>query len=248
MRSPTISARAVRRVGAAGGGVSLIAVNYAARRWRASAGVRTARPPALFLAEPVADPASVRMIAGAAGSSSIFARNWPMKTRRYWVSSLCAGPHDRGENLMVRHHPAGMAGEHAQKIVFLRRQLQRRAVPVTRRFSMSTTRPCADTVSDRRRAAGAMAQRRAQARQKLPDGERLLDIVIGAKVERGDLLGLAVARRQDDDRRRSRTCAPRPTHPFRPYPADRDRARRYPAPDWRSVAALRAPAAAWMTS
>ena len=48
-----------------------------------------------------------------------------------------------------------------------------------------------------------MAQRRAQARQQFADGERLFDIIVGAEIERGDLLGLAVARRQDEDRRGS---------------------------------------------
>ena len=45
-----------------------------------------------------------------------------------------------------------------------------------------------------------MAQRRAHARHQLADAERLVDEIVGAEIERLDLLGFAVARRQHDDR------------------------------------------------
>ena len=44
------------------------------------------------------------------------------------------------------------------------------------------------------------AQRGAHARQQLVHAERLRDVVVGARVERGDLVALGVARRQHDDR------------------------------------------------
>ena len=44
-----------------------------------------------------------------------------------------------------------------------------------------------------------MAQRRAQACHELADAERLVDEVIGAEIERLDLLRLAVARGKDDN-------------------------------------------------
>ena len=40
----------------------------------------------------------------------------------------------------------------------------------------------------------------AHARQQLADIERLVDVVVGAEIERLDLFGFALARRQDDDR------------------------------------------------
>ena len=45
-----------------------------------------------------------------------------------------------------------------------------------------------------------MAQRRAQPRHQFADAEGLFDIVVGAEIERLDLLRLAVARRENDDR------------------------------------------------
>ena len=42
--------------------------------------------------------------------------------------ALVRGAPDRGEELAVGHHPAGIAGERRQQIVFARRQLDRRAV------------------------------------------------------------------------------------------------------------------------
>ena len=46
-----------------------------------------------------------------------------------------------------------------------------------------------------------MSQRGPEARCQLADAERLLDIVVRAKVERLDLLRLAIARGEDDYRR-----------------------------------------------
>ena len=45
-----------------------------------------------------------------------------------------------------------------------------------------------------------MAQRGAHARQELADAKRLVDEIVRAQIERLNLLGLPVARRQNDDR------------------------------------------------
>ena len=47
-----------------------------------------------------------------------------------------------------------------------------------------------------------MAKRRAQTREQFADREWLFDIVVGAEIQGGDLLDLAVARRENDYRRR----------------------------------------------
>ena len=46
-----------------------------------------------------------------------------------------------------------------------------------------------------------VAQGGAQAGEKLADGEGLFDIIVGAEIQRGDLLGFLVAGGQDDDGR-----------------------------------------------
>ncbi len=51
-----------------------------------------------------------------------------------------------------------------------------------------------------RRSGRHAAEYRAHAGQQLLDVERLGDVVVGAGVERGDLVVLAVARGEDDDR------------------------------------------------
>ena len=63
----------------------------------------------------------------------------------------------------------------------------------------------ADAQQRRVRAlAPARPQRGAHARQQFRDAERLGDVIIGAEIERRDLLGLLLARRQHDDRRVAR--------------------------------------------
>ena len=47
-----------------------------------------------------------------------------------------------------------------------------------------------------------VSQRGPEPRRQFADAERLLDIIVGAEIERLDLLRLAVARGQDDHRRR----------------------------------------------
>ena len=141
------------------------------------------------------------MIVGWAGSRSILARNWPTNTRRYWVSSLCAGPQTAVRIWpCVITRPGLPASAHNRSYS---RGVSLIAAPsrVTSRFSMSIVRPSTATRVFGAAPAARVAQRGAHARQQLADGERLLDVVVGAEVERGDLLRLAVARRQHDDRR-----------------------------------------------
>ena len=49
-------------------------------------------------------------------------------------------------------------------------------------------------------ALHAVPQRGAHARQQLANIERLVDVIIRAEIERLDLLGFALARRENDDR------------------------------------------------
>ena len=58
------------------------------------------------------------------------------------------------------------------------------------------------------RGAGGVAQRHAHARQQLAGAERLGHVVVGAGVERGDLVALLAARRQHDDRHRAPLAQP----------------------------------------
>ena len=74
-----------------------------------------------------------------------------------------------------------------------------RAVDVDRPLlEIEADRPDLDHRLARRRRP---AQRGAQAREQLADRERLRHVVVGARVERGDLLVLVADRRDDDDRR-----------------------------------------------
>ena len=61
-------------------------------------------------------------------------------------------------------------------------------------------------LDDRRRAAGAAAQQRADPRRELGQLERLDDVVVGARVEALDAIGDRVAR--GDDQHRPRVAAP----------------------------------------
>ena len=84
----------------------------------------------------------------------------------------------------------------------MRRQVRpARPRRVTARFSRSTTSsPSSITGSP----DGAVAAKHgAQAREQLVDPDRLRDVVVGARVERRDLLALLADRREHDHRRRA---------------------------------------------
>ena len=67
-----------------------------------------------------------------------------------------------------------------------------------------------DRAGTRRRRFDA-PQRHADARQQLLGAERLRHVVVGARVERADLVGLGTPRRQHDDRRRT-AVSQQPAH------------------------------------
>src|SRR5258708_4974321 len=129
------------------------------------------------------------MTRGSSAGSSAFCRSCPMQTRRYWVSSVCAGPHtavriclcvitrpacrarkDRSSNSFGVSLSSG-AGAVAHGIDFKIADAQHR------NFSL---------------ALHAKPQRRPHPRQQLADIEGLVDVIVGAEVERLDLLRLAV--------------------------------------------------------
>ena len=68
----------------------------------------------------------------------------------------------------------------------------------------------------RRRGPLAAAQQRADPREQLARAERLRQVVVGPEVQRGDLVGLLVAHRQDDDRH----AAPRTDPPAELEPVE----------------------------
>ena len=108
-------------------------------------------------------------------------------------------------------------GEHAQELELVRRQLRpARRRGADRRFSRSiASSPISTTGS----ADGLDApQRGAQPRQQLVDAERLGDVVVGAGIERGDLLVLVADGREDEDRdvRPAAQLAGRRRRRFRP--------------------------------
>ena len=92
---------------------------------------------------------------------------------------------------------------------------------VTARFSRSTTRsPSSITGSP---AGAGAAQHRAQPREQLVDADRLRDVVVGARVERGHLLALLADGREQDHRRLAPACAARGRRRCRCRPAARGR-------------------------
>ena len=97
-------------------------------------------------------------------------------------------------------HAAGVAAEKRQQLKFLWGQFEfgtRTRNSVTDRIDLKI----ADTQQrDFGLALHAMTQSRAHSREELADVKRLIDVVIGAKIERFDYFGFALARRQYDDR------------------------------------------------
>ena len=91
---------------------------------------------------------------------------------------------------------SGLARERDKKLIFRSRQLDCGAVFFHgARFRVYDKAARLDHPVLRH-----IAQRRAHARQKLAYDKRLLQIIIGARIERQDFFRLAVARRYDNDR------------------------------------------------
>ncbi|GAA3264297.1 hypothetical protein GCM10020258_30590 [Sphingomonas yabuuchiae] len=104
----------------------------------------------------------------------------------------------------MRHHPAGMARQHGQHVIFLARQMLFLATP-RHDAPVEIDRQIAGLHHTRHRLCRtSVPQRHAQPRQQFVCVERLGDIIVRAQVERGDLLLGRLARRDDQD------------HPFRP--------------------------------
>src|SRR5882757_8843514 len=103
---------------------------------------------------------------------------------------------DGGEDLSVRYDASGVLCQERKKFELLRRQLE---------FGAGAAGAMADSVNfqitdaqhrDFSLALHAMPQRRAHTRQQLANIERLIDVIVGAEVERLDLFSLALTRRQ----------------------------------------------------
>ena len=127
----------------------------------------------------------------------------------------------------MRQHAVGVARQQRQQLELLRRQPDLLVAARRRgggRSRWSGRRHCMRSTA-RRLALGDAPQRDADPREQFLGAERLGHVVVGADVERRDLVRLAAARRQDDDRHRwtARGCGGRPRR--LPDPAGRDRAR-----------------------
>ena len=107
---------------------------------------------------------------------------------------------DRREDLFVCDDTPGMLSEEGEQFEFLRREFKLRAgtrCAMPHRINLEI----ADMQNgDFRLALHAMPQCRAHAREKLTDIERLVDIIVSAEIERFNLFGFALARRQYDNR------------------------------------------------
>ena len=109
---------------------------------------------------------------------------------------------DRSQNVAMGHHSAGVAKEDGEQVVFLRRQLDRRPVA-----GDETLVEVHDDAVDLHPLNGlgrvrGVPQRGPEPRRQFADAERLLDIIVGAEIERLDFLRLAIARGEHDHRRR----------------------------------------------
>ena len=104
----------------------------------------------------------------------------------------------------MRQHLVGVARQGEQQPVFRRGQAHLGAVK--RHPAGGAVDEQAALIEDEGSgvaAASGMALRHADARDQLRGGERLGQVIVGPQFERGDLVALAVARRQDHDRRRA---------------------------------------------
>ena len=98
-------------------------------------------------------------------------------------------------------HASRMPRQKRQKLEFLRRKLE---LGASARCSMPDRIDLEITDPQYRNfclTLHPMAQRSAHTRQQLADIERLIDIVVGTKIECLDLFSFAIARGQDDNRK-----------------------------------------------
>jgi len=131
----------------------------------------------------------------------------------YWDESIASNiqaarvaktirPPDLADQLVRRHDHAGLPREAVEHPVFERRQVDLLFVR-TRETAREIDRHVTDLQHGRlTRATGIAAQRRPHPREQFRRAERLRHVVVGAGVERGDLLRLHRARGEHDDRHR----------------------------------------------
>ena len=135
-------------------------------------------------------------IRGSDGSSSIFKRNCRTTTRRCPTSSGRRAPH---RAFRISSWPSGCPARRASAT----RSLYSVRVSLTAApsfFHAARFRVYDEAARLDHPVLRHIAQRRAHARQKLAYDKRLLQIIIGARIERQDFFRLAVARRYDNDR------------------------------------------------
>ena len=125
-----------------------------------------------------------------------------MKTLRYCVSSWCAGPQTEARMWRwVTTRPA-LRKRTASRSYSFGVSLIGAPSRVTRRLSKSITTPATSTRCTGWADWAACLSAALQPRGQFADAERLLDIIVGAEIERLDFLRLAIARGEHDHRRR----------------------------------------------
>src|SRR5208337_1237124 len=108
------------------------------------------------------------------------------------------GAPDGRQDLAMGDDASRIAKKDRQKLIFLRRQLDRRAVAGDQPLVEVHHDPVDLNPLSRLRHARPVTERGSQASRQFANAERLLDIVVSAEVERLDLLRFPVARRKDD--------------------------------------------------
>ena len=111
------------------------------------------------------------------------------------------GPPHLLEDHPLRHHEAGVACEEGEDVELGRRQGDLLARPADAAAGDVDLEVAGRDDRRRRRERRRPPQQRADAGEQLAGGERLGEVVVGALVQRRDLVGLVGAHRQDQDRR-----------------------------------------------
>jgi hypothetical protein len=142
------------------------------------------------------------------------------------VLDMGRSPH-LAQELAVREHLAGVVHEDGQELV-----LDRREVDLVGVDGDDPARLIDDEAAHREHrvlvsgAAGGVAQGDAHACEQLVGAEGLLDVVVGSRVQRGDLVALAAAGGEDDHRHRRPLAQPpdhlEPIHVGQPEVDDHD--------------------------
>ncbi len=109
------------------------------------------------------------------------------------------GPPHFGQKLALRKHSSGILQQRLQQAIFVRRQMEIGSIARHRAFAQvdfDRSEPdCRPVI----RNGGRPAQRRTQAGHQFTHGKRFRNVVIGAQVERGNLVALLATRGENDD-------------------------------------------------